>query len=115
MRTVTLHLPKDIDFPTAEEAAKRALGRAGDVTLTAWTDRKRNMEGPREACAQESWKCARVYAENHGADVRISINDDDYEFYFTGVPADFEELDEETALEIHKELTRADFDNVQGG
>ena len=116
MRTINLDLKGKVDFFNAEEAAKKALTGAGEkVTLVAWSDRLRDMEGPMEACARESWKCARVYAENHSADVRISVNNDDYEFYFAGIPAGFTELDQEELLDVHEQARMADFDDVQGG
>jgi hypothetical protein len=73
------------------------------------------MEGPQDPCLHEGWKCARVYADNHGADVKVSVNDDDYEFYFASVPENFTRLDTEEALEIHEEVGRAGFENFQGG
>lgn len=115
MRTINLKLQRDMDFSSAEDAAKKALNQAGEVTLVAWTDRKRDMEGPGETCSGEGWKCSRVYAENHQADVRVSVNDDDYEFYFAGVPADYTQLDAEAALEIHGGASSPDFDYLQGG
>ncbi len=116
MRTINLKLDGNVDFYGAQEAARKALIRGEkNVTLVAWSDRLRDMEGPMEACSRESWKCARVYAENHGADLRISVNNDDYEFYFSGIPADYIGLDEEELREIHEPARAADFDDVQGG
>lgn len=116
MRTINLNLNGNVDFITAELAARKALIRADEnVTLVAWSDRLRDMEGPTEACARESWKCARVYAENHGADVRVSVNNDDYEFYFAGIPSDYTGLDTEELRDIHERAKTADFDDVQGG
>lgn len=116
MRTLNLDLGSGVNYKLAEKAAREAAMEAGrNMTLVAWYDRERNMEGPREACASEGWKCARVYADNHGADIGVLVNGDQYEFYFTRVPDEFEELDEEAALEVHESAKRPDFDNVQGG
>ncbi|RJP69471.1 MAG: hypothetical protein C4532_10990 [Candidatus Abyssobacteria bacterium SURF_17] len=116
MRTVSLGLGSGVNYALAEKAAREAAMEAGGkLTLVAWYDKVRNMEGPREACANEGWKCARVYADHHGADIGVLVNEDQYEFYFTRIPEGFEELDEEAALDIHESAKRPDFDNVQGG
>jgi hypothetical protein len=73
------------------------------------------MEGPREACAQEGWKCARVYADNHGAKQGVMVNGGDFEFYFSSVPKGVDELDREEALDIHRDAKGDEFDNLQGG
>jgi hypothetical protein len=86
-----------------------------NLSLMAWYDRVRNMEAPREACALEGWKCSRVYADHHGADLGILLNEGDYEFYFAKIPTDFVELDREEALDIHRWAETAEFDDVQGG
>ncbi len=113
MRTIDISLSSGIDYRAAESAAREAVGEK--MTLVAWYDRLRNMEGPREACAREGWKCARVYADNHGADIGVFVNKDQYEFYFTNVPGSFAELNREDALDVHQGATRSDFDDVQGG
>jgi hypothetical protein len=113
MRTIDITLRSGIDYKAAERAAREAAGEK--MTLVAWYDKLRRMEGPREACAREGWKCARVYADNHGADVGVLVNKDQYEFYFTKVPDSFAELDEEEVVEVHKNARRDEFDDVQGG
>lgn len=113
MRTIDITLSSGIDYRAAERAARDAAGEK--MTLVAWYDKLKNMEGPREACAQEGWKCARVYADNHGADVGVLVNKDQYEFYFARVPDSFAELDREDALSVHEGAGRSEFDNVQGG
>lgn len=116
MKTLSLDLGSGVDYTIAEkEAREAAMKTGGKLTLVAWYDRVRNMEGPREACASEGWKCARVYADHHGAEIGVLVNGDQYEFYFTRVPGEFTELDEEAALDVHKGAKRPDFDNVQGG
>lgn len=115
MKTLNITV-KDADYGAAERAAKDAVKwEDGKSTMMAWYDKPRNMEGPREACAKEGWKCARVYADNHGADVGVIVNDGEYEFYFSKVPASFTELDRDESLEAHKEAEQGEFDNVQGG
>lgn len=113
MRTIDITLRSGIDYRAAERAAREAAGEK--MTLVAWYDKLRRMEGPREACAREGWKCARVYADNHGADVGVLVNKDQYEFYFTEVPESFAELNRKDALSVHEGATRSEFDNVQGG
>ncbi|GAB4338885.1 MAG: hypothetical protein Kow0099_13340 [Candidatus Abyssubacteria bacterium] len=116
MRTLKIDAKGIQDFREAEELARQASGDfERNLSLMAWYDRNRNMEGPREACAQEGWKCSRVYADNHGARVGVIVNDGEYEFYFARVPSEFEELDREEALAVHGWAQTNEFDDVQGG
>ena len=116
MKTLNVDLGSGVNYTLAEKAAREAAMKAGGkLTLVAWYDRARKMEGPREACASEGWKCSRVYADHHGADIGVLVNGDQYEFYFTRIPDEFVELDEEAALDVHQSAERPDFDDVQGG
>ena len=105
------------DYTAAGRVAKEAALKAGGrgATMIAWYDRARNLVGPQETCAKEGWKCSRDYAEHHGADLRVSINDDAFEFFFSDVASDFAELDREDALDAHIGASRDEFDDVQGG
>ena len=116
MKNVALDLGAGINYGAAEEAAKKAAAEAGgDLSLFAWYDKARNMGAPQEACSLENWKCVRDYAEHHKVDVRISVNNDDFEFYFAKVPAGTEQLDTEGVEDVHKGIAVDKDENVQGG
>jgi len=118
MKTISLEMDKRVDYASAERAAKEALmsgAGVGKPVMVAWYDRPRDLASPGETCSKEGWKGARDYAEHHGADCRVSVNEDDYEFYFTNLSFDFEELDREESLSAHADASRADFDDLQGG
>jgi len=116
MMNIDLSMTIGIGYDEAETAARKAVSDAdGEYTLTAWYDKARKMGAPQEACSLESWKCVRDYAEHHDADVRISVNGDAYEFYFTRVPHDTAALDRDGIEGIHAGIAKDEFDNVQGG
>ena len=99
----------------AREAWKVAEDAGGNFSLVAWYDKARNMGAPREVCSLENWKCVRDYAVHHQADLRVTVNDGEYEFYFSRVPAGAQVLDSEGVEEIHAGITLDEFSNVQGG
>ena len=117
MQNIDLSLAGGIAYGAAEKAAKEAAAAQSnaDLSLLAWFDKAKNMGAPQEACSLESWKCVRDYAEHHRADLRVSVNDDEYEFYFFRVSVDAEELDREEVETVHTGIARDQFDNVQGG
>lgn len=116
MMNIDLTLTPGIEYKEAEEAARKvAIDAGGNVSLLAWYDKARGIGAPQEACALESWKCVRDYATHHEADFRISVNADAYEFFFTKVAADMEELDREEVAEVHAGIAEDEFNNVQGG
>ena len=116
MRGIELKLDSRIGYTDAEKAAKEAASDFGDdLSLLAWYDRVRNMGAPQEACSLESWKCVRDYAEHHEADIRVSVNDDAYEFFFAATPVGTVQLDREEVVEVHEGISRDEFDNIQGG
>ena len=116
MVNIDLNIPGKVDyFKAADEACKLAEDAGGSFSLLAWYDRGRGTGAPQEVCSLENWKCVRDYAEHHRADLRVSVNDDEYEFYFFRVPADVEELDREEVETVHTGIARDQFDNVQGG
>jgi hypothetical protein len=116
MITIDLKTDHKIDYGEAEEMARRAAEDAGGgFSLVSWYDRVRGVGAPQEACSLESWKCVRDYAEHHDASLRVAVNADEYEFFFTKVPADAEELDVDEALDVHSGIAQGEFDNIQGG
>jgi hypothetical protein len=117
MKNIDLNLNAGIAFDAAQKAAKEALAAevGGDLSLLAWYDKNRNTGAPQEACSLESWKCVRDYAEHHNADVRISVNNDDFEFFFAKSPEGTETLDTEGVTDVHKGIAVDKDENVQGG
>ena len=117
MKNVDLNLAAGIVYADAEKAAREAAAAetSGSLSLFAWYDKARNLGAPREACAQENWKCVRDYAEHHKADIRVTVNKDAYEFFFSKAPAGTAELDKEEVEDVHKKISKDEFENVQGG
>ena len=117
MQNINLSLDAGIAFEAAQQAAKNAVGESvpGDTSLLAWYDTARKMGAPQEACSLESWKCVRDFAEHHKADVRVSVNEDAFEFFFAKVPAGTETLDKEGVADVHKGIAVDQDENVQGG
>lgn len=116
MNTINLTLNDSATYMDAYKAALDAAGKSdGDVLLIAWYDRMRKTQGPVEACGGENWRCALDYAEHHGADLRVAINTDRYEFFFTRATGAVAELNEEDLLAVHAGIPEDDFSNVQGG
>ena len=101
----------------AQEEARNAVsdGLPGELRLIAWYDRDRQTGGPTTACRGEVPKCVRDYASSHNAQKRVWVNDGAYEFYFAETGDDVVELDEEWAVQVHKDTKTLEHANVQGG
>ncbi len=115
MERMNLRLSDDVVLGKAEEQARNALPRGGDLSLTAWYDAKLGTGGPMEPCDHEPQKCVRDYARSHGAQYEVSINNERMQLYFAPTPPDAVRLDREQALAVHRGLPRDDSDNQQGG
>lgn len=116
MMNIDLTMTPGVRYAEAEEAARNAaMDAGGSVSLLAWYDKARGFGAPQEACALESFKCVRDYAVHHEADFRVSVNTDAFEFFFTKVPAETEELDREEVAEVHAGIAEDEFNNLQGG
>lgn len=117
MRTIDVSLAGGIGYEAAVGAAREAVADEvkGDLSLLAWFDRARQMGAPQEACSQENWKCVHDYAEHHKADIRVSVNNDAFEFYFAETPVGTETLDKEGVAAIHEGIAVDQDENVQGG
>jgi len=112
MKNINLNLGSGVDYAKAEKAAREA---AGKFSLLAWYDKAKKSGAPQEACALENWKCVRDYADHHNADVRVSVNDDAFEFYFAKTPPGTAELKGKRVHEVHEGLAVDRDENVQGG
>jgi hypothetical protein len=116
MKTMNVQLGSTVDYTTAERAAKEAaMKRGSDIMLLAWYDKVLRRQGPRETCAGEGWTCALSFAENHHADIRVSVNGGAYEFFFTKPTGKYDELSAKDVVDVHRGIARDTFDNVQGG
>ena len=116
MNTIKLTLDPTTGYMDAYKAALDAATEAkGNALLVAWYDRTRKTQGPAETCSNEDWKCALTYAENHDADLRVSVNTDQYEFFFSRATGEVTELNEKALLEVHAGIPADEFSNIQGG
>ena len=116
MNTMKLTLEPAIGYLDAYKNALHAATESeGSVMLLSWYDRTREKQGPTETCGDENWRCALDYAEQHNADLRVSVNTDQYEFFFSKVAGEFVELSEDELLEVHGGIAIDDFSNIQGG
>ncbi len=116
MTNIDLRMASGIGYDEAEIAARKAAEEAGKgFSLLAWYDKARKMGSPLEACSLENWKCVRDYAEHRDADLRVAVNGDEYEFFFSRAPEDVTELEGEGISETHMGIAQDEFNNVQGG
>jgi hypothetical protein len=99
-------------YKAAGEAARQAVGSA---MLVSWYDRCRQIQGPTEICGRNDWKCAVDYAVHHNADLRVSINTDQYEFFFAKVHGACSELSETPPLEVNAKISADELGNIQRG
>jgi hypothetical protein len=105
-----------IDRQTAEREARAklpAMVRSG--SLVAWYDRGEHTGGPLETCSGEADKCSYDYARAHGASIRVSVNNGEYDFFYSLAPAGTAELDRDMVVQVHREVVSGDVENQQGG
>ncbi len=77
----------EIEFDTARALAETVMSKhPSQVMLVAWFDRQRGKESPQvpECQHKPGWL---AYAEGHGGDIRIDINNGDYIFIFSSSPS----------------------------
>jgi hypothetical protein len=83
MKTMNLEMPPGMDYGEAQKAARdAALEVGGDVALVSYYDRARNKMVPEAVSSKEEHDGHRIYAESRGADIRVTVNDDEYDFFF---------------------------------
>lgn len=91
---IHLRLAEDIDFAGAEcEARKAASAKGGSVTLMSYYDRERDIVAPCSSTICMGKDGYRVYAESRGADIRVIVNDGQYDFYYLAFPEDVMTVD----------------------
>ena len=117
MQNIKLDLTPGVAYKEAEIAAKKAAAAQSSegLSLLAWYDKERQMGAPQEACSLESFKCVSDYAEHRNADIKVSVNSDAYEFFFSKTPAGTETLDAEGVSDVHKGIAIDQDEKVQGG
>ena len=117
MKNIDLSLGASQGYQAAEKMARDAAAKefGAGLSLLAWYDKAGKKGAPQEACSLESWKCVRDYAEHHKADIRVSVDKDAFEFYFSKTPAGTETLDKEGVEDVHKGIAVDKDENVQGG
>lgn len=115
MQAIQLDI-ENADLNQAQEKAReKACEGEKDLRLIAWYDSRRNTGGPATACQGEPPKCVRDYAESHGGECKVWVNDGEYEFYFATTGQDVEQLDPEWVTKVHEFADTSEHDNVQGG
>jgi hypothetical protein len=118
--------PKKIDLDFAKEeitdraAVERKARRVArsndeDLVLVSWWDEVRQTGGPEEACKGEVPKCVTDYATSHGGEIRVSVNNGKYEFFYLPVSAEHAKLDRDQLVARHKAAITGLYENVQGG
>ena len=115
METYQKDLPDATLNAAQHEARKHVCEDQGDLRLIAWYDRNLKTGGPEPACQGEPPKCVRDYAESHGAECRVWVNDGEYEFYFAKTGEDVAELDPNWVVHVHEDTDTMAHANVQGG
>jgi hypothetical protein len=89
MKTMNLETPQGMDYDKAQKAARdAALGVVGDVMLVSCYDRTRNKMIPEAVSSKEEHDGHRIYAESRGADIRVTVNNDEYDFFFVSIADD---------------------------
>lgn len=75
---------EELDFATAKRAARALIAdEVHDPVLIAWYDGKKNELHPKVPECQDK-PCWLAYAEEHGGQLRIDVNEGEYSFIFAG-------------------------------
>ncbi len=77
------------DFASARVIAdRRAREIAADPMLLAWFDRKSRKFSPDVICCDRDKPSWLAYAESHGGDITVDINNEDYLFVYMDAAAE---------------------------
>ena len=116
MEHIPIKIKGDTSYHNAERHAREAVANKGEtLSLIAWWDNEHKTGEPLEACGGEVPKCVRDYAQSHKGQYEVMVNDGLYEFYFSPWGPDVSELDRDEVIDIHQNLSKDEFDNIQGG
>lgn len=89
MKTMSLEMPSGIDCDEAQKKARdAALEAGGDVMLVSCYDRVHDKMIPEVVASKEEHDGYIIYAEKHGADIRVTVNKDEYDFFFLSLGDD---------------------------
>ncbi len=78
-----------LDFSAAKAIAdQRAREMAMDPMLLAWFDKKSGTFAPEQICCDREKPSWLVYAEEHGGEITVDINNQEYVFVYRGVESD---------------------------
>ena len=103
---------------TIEDALRHVREAAGEeATVLSYFDRSENRSVPEVRCATKGEEGFRVFAEAHGADYQVTVNDGEYEFFLKDVSEDIVEPDaHHTArLSMHDGRNEEEFQSFIGG
>jgi hypothetical protein len=119
MDAIKLNMKKGkLDFDNAMKEARKAAAKAGgNVTLVSYWDRERDWMVPRVSCLDAGDDGHRIYAESHGADIRVTVNDGAFDFYFFRIPDDAvePEKDHSTIVSVLDKPWQETCENFIGG
>ncbi len=99
----------------ARATAKLFRNKYRSPILVAWHDRRNRRAGPMEACDGQPVNVARSYARSNGAETCVQVDGGHYTLWYRRTPHNTIELDREACLDIHRDLSWDDYENVQGG
>ena len=103
---------------TIEDALRHVREVAGkDATVLSYFDRKQNRSVPEIRCATKGEEGFRVFAEAHGADYHVTVNDGEYELFLKDVSEDSVEPDSNhtARLSLYDGRNEEEFQSFIGG
>jgi hypothetical protein len=103
---------------TIEDALRHVREAAGeDATVISYFDRKQNRSVPEVRCLTKGEEGSRVFAEAHGAEYQVTVNDGEYEVFLKSLPDNVVEpnAQHEARLSIHDGRHEEEFQSFIGG
>ena len=112
-------IPVNLSSSTTIEDALRYVREAAgeEATVLSYFDRRENRSVPEVRCETKGEEGFRVFAEAHGADYQVTVNDGEYEFFLKDVSEDIVEPDaRHTArLSLYDGRNEEEFQSFIGG
>ncbi len=103
---------------TIEDALRHVREEAGEEAMVlSYYDRKENRSVPEVRCMTKGEEGSRIFAEAHGADYRVTVNDGEYEFFLKDLSEDIVEPDAHHAarLSLYDGRHEQEFHSFIGG